>query len=239
MNAKRRTDGQRQRILLLQWLAIALFGSLLSACCPHPPGFVPRIPSECSNWDSTLSRHEIRGLTNDIADGVPDWQDDSRNWRKPGSVPFDAAAFKTAAIKMARAPQCVHRAVLESYMRAYGEDSEADDAKISGLFVLMRVLFVLPTHYTKGDGRNFAWFDHPPRGTDGAYDMSWPVHEDPSGSVLEIDRCRGASMAGGGLRYNAVREYEYFAERFPLRSLAAIQALTIRARPSSGGGTRL
>jgi hypothetical protein len=49
------------------------------------------------------------------------------------------------------------------------------------------------------------------------------------GGVLEIGRFIGASMASGGLRYDTVREYEYFAEHFPMRSLPEIQALSIRA----------
>jgi CubicO group peptidase (beta-lactamase class C family) len=214
---------------------VAILGLGASACC-HPPGFIPRVPSECINWDYKQSRHEIRGFANDLANLLPDWPSTMGNWQKPGSVRPDYGGLKAAAIKLARAPQCVHRAVIESYNRAYGGGLayiEYDEAKTSGLFVLMRVLFRLPTHYTGSDVRAYGWWYRPSRkvGAEKGFDMSWPVHEDPSGRVLEINWYRGAGMAGGGLNYDAVREYAYLAERFPMRTVAEIQALEIRPRP--------
>ncbi len=220
------SDGLRRGVLVARWLGMASLGLMASACCPHPPGFVPRVPSECSNWDSTLSRHEIRGFANDLAHQLPDWQSTIDR-----SVQVDYGGLKAAAIKMARAPRCVQLPVLESYLRAYGDYLEYDDAKMSGLFVLMRVIFDLPTQYTGSDVRKYGWWERPSHKAGEGFPMSWPVHEDPSGRVLEIDACRGAVMAGGGLRYNPVREYAYFAERFPMRTVAEIQALEIRGRP--------
>jgi hypothetical protein len=177
-----------------------------------------------------MSRHEIRGIANDLADLLPNWESTGQNRQKPGSVRVDYGGLKAAALKMARTPRCVHLPVIESYNRAYGgglAHIEYDEAKTSALFVLMRVLFKLPTHYTANDW-GYGWW-YRPRGHDD--DISWPVHEDPSGRVLEIDWYAGAGMIGGGLNYDAVREYEYFAERFPMRTPAEIQALEIRARP--------
>ncbi len=220
-----RTGSLRRRLLVAQGVGVALLSLLASACC-HPPGFVPRVPSECMNWDYKRSRHEIRGLANDLADLLPDWQSTLDR-----SVQVDYGGLKAAAIKMARAPRCVHRPVLESYLRAYGGHIEYDDAKMSGLFVLMRVIFDLPTQYTGRDVQKHGWWDRPSRKAGEGFFMSWPVREDPSGRLLEIDGCRGAVMAGGGLRYNPLHEYEYFAERFPMRTVAEIQALEIRGRP--------
>jgi hypothetical protein len=59
------------------------------------------------------------------------------------------------------------------------------------------------------------------------FDLAWPVHADPRGRVLEIDRSRGT---GRHFSYNALAEYDYFAKHFRMRSTAEIDALDIRGR---------
>jgi hypothetical protein len=150
--------------------------------------------------------------------------------RDPG-VTIDFKGLKAAAIKMARAPVCVQRAVIESYCREY---CRADNPgfKASGLFLLMRVLFVVPSRHPASDARKHHSWSHPynlrPPGSPVAteYDLAWPVYADPRGRVLEIDR-----VPEKGRYYSALREYIYFAERFPRRTPAEIDALEIRDRP--------
>jgi hypothetical protein len=207
------TSRRRPGILLARWLGMVLLGMATSHCGPHPPGFVPRIPSECGNWDSRASRNEIRGFANDLANLLPDWY----RTRKDPSVKPDYGGLKAAAIKMARAPQCVQWAVIESYYRAYCDQREYDAPMCMRMLPLMRVLFVVPTGH--------------PEGTD--FLNAWPVHPDPSGDVLEIDWYRGMPISVSMGFYNPRGEYAHFAvdKRFRMRTLAQIQALEIRARP--------
>jgi hypothetical protein len=209
-------DGRRPGIFAARWLGLALLGLLASDCCPHPPGFIPRIPSECGNWDSTTTLDEIRAFANDLADLLPDWHSTGENLQKPGSVRLDYGGLKAAAIKMARAPRCVQWAVIESYYRAYCDQREYDRPKCSKMLPLMRVLFVVPTRDADGTESKTAW----------------PVRPDPSGRVLEIDHYQGMFPAWG-TEYNPRSEYAHFVEgaRFPIRTPAEIQALEIRARP--------
>lgn len=214
------------------WLAIVLLAITAPGCCPHPPGFIPRINPECSRWDWTTSRNEIRGLASDLADQLPDWESTG-----DPSVTIDYKGLKAAAIKMTRAPECVRRAIIESYCRAHCKTNHPDFSKASGMFLLMRVLFVVPSRHPASDARKHHSWTHPsflrPPGSavETEYDLAWPVHADPGGRVLEIDRCLGSSSHGSGIGYDALHEYIYFEERFPRRTPADIDALEIRARP--------
>jgi hypothetical protein len=194
-------------------------------CCPYPPGFVPRIQPECRGWDWTASRNEIRGLANDLAEKLPDW---SSTTNPSVNVRYDG--LKAAAIQMARAPRCVQRAVVESYCRAYCEEVRPDYPKTSGMFLLMRVLFVHPhiSDHTEGFGgwMPIRWSESSAPIKPGA---GWPVYEDPSGRFVEIDRSRGGILFH--FAYHALAEYDYNAAHFRMRTPAELAALEIRGRP--------
>jgi hypothetical protein len=199
-------------------------------CCPHPPGFIPRINPECGNWDWTTSRNEIRGLANDLADQLPDWESTG-----DPSVTINYKGLKAAAIKMARAPECVRRAIIGSYCRAHCKTNHPDFSKASGMFLLMRVLFIPHPTSDRGE-KHDSWvrrsdLHSPDSAMATEFDPAWPVHADPSGRVLEIDRCLGSSSHGSGIGYDALDEYDYFAKRFRRRTPAEIEALEIRGRP--------
>ncbi len=207
------SDGRRLGILAARWLGIALLGLMASACCPHPPGFIPRIPSECSAWDYKTSRHEIRAFANDLADRIPGGE---TIYHSP--TPVDYRGLKAAALKMARAPRCVQETVLESYRRAYADDLEYDISKSLRMALLLRVLFVLPTRLPLDNGKHL--------------DLAWPVHEDPSGRTLEVERHLEYLVPGYDRFYDPLSEYYKFIERrYRMRTPAEIQALEIRDRP--------
>jgi hypothetical protein len=194
-------------------------------CCPRPtsPSRVPSAANECRRWDPEGSADEIRRIALELRDELPDWTS-----TVDPSVHLNYSGLKRAAIKLAGMPACVQQAVL----REYG--FHAKGANYSGLYLLMRVLFVLPP-----DSRAYSGvfpgchrpeFDVHPASNAMWYDAQWPVHVHPEGGVLEIERCQKHK---GGLGFSAIEEYYQWTTRshFPLRTPAEIEALEIREAP--------
>ncbi len=180
-------------------------------------------PNECSRWDPDGSADEIRRLAIELRDELPDWTSTA-----DPSVHLDYRGLKAATIKLAAMPECVQRAVLREYPR------HAKVAKVSGLFLLLRVLFVLPSDARAYVGTPYAC-DRPDE--DKAtkktkwYDVQWPVHVHPKGGALEIARC--PKSKGGNFYYHPVEEFYHWTTRshFPPRTPAEIEALEIREAP--------
>jgi hypothetical protein len=141
----------------------------------------------------------------------------------------DYRGLKAAAIKMAHAPECVQRAVIKAYPRQYGSP------KLSGLYLLLRVLFVLPSD-DRTSGGVFSPWSRPvvmKAKQTGTWNYQWPVLVNPQTRVIHIERCE--NKVGG---YAAIEEYQWFKStlRFPTRTPAEIEALEIKAadpHPSS------
>ena len=155
-------------------------------------------------------------------------------WSVTADARPDFAGLKTAAITFARASESERRAMIAEHSRAYCilyEDA-INQSRASGLFLLLRVLFVLPPRHPESDTHHF-FRDCRPDGwrTAEGIDISWPVHEDPERRVLEIDRIFRCASSSRGTRYDALAEYDYFRERFRLRTPAEIEALEIKGRP--------
>jgi hypothetical protein len=174
---------------------------------------------------------ELRALASELADELPDWSS-----TESSSANLDYEGLKAAAIKVASAPFCVRGAVIEAYSKEYCEPARADLPRASGMYLLLRVLFVLPTDHPIKDAQMFSGWAHPARDEaqrTSKWDLSWPVHANPRENVLEIERCQGFPGSGGYVRYWAEDELEYFAikKHFRMRTPAEIDALEIRGRP--------
>jgi hypothetical protein len=205
-----RPSGMEPRWLLTsRLLVIALLAITSSGCCPSP----------------TQPYTGMRVPCGELTDILP-------YWRVTADARPDFAGLKTAAITLARASESERRAMIAEHSRAYCILYETDQSRASGLFLLMRVLFVLPPRHPKSDTQVFGSFCRRDEWYTGSErDISWPVHEDPQRHVLEIDRIRGCFQTGYHRGYDALAEYDYFRERFDLRTPAEIEALTIRVRP--------
>jgi hypothetical protein len=108
----------------------------------------------------------------------------------------------------------------------------------AGMFVLLRVLFVLPAHYPEADARGFSWWMQKwPAGGLAARkasterDLAWPVHEVAGGRVLLVDHFGGPGYQMGppSPYYLALAEYDWFAAHFPRRTPEEIDALEIKS----------
>jgi hypothetical protein len=142
-------------------------------------------------------------------------------------VRADYVNLKTAAVAMARAPEVEQRNVIAAYSWAYCEMAVADGPRASGMYLLLRVLFVLPTRYTGSDAATFGSWPRPAAGP-GEWDLSWPVHIEPGTHALHVEPFPSGQRWCDTRPYPALLEYDYFAARFPRRSPAEIEALEIR-----------
>jgi hypothetical protein len=151
------------------------------------------------------------------------------HWYRRHDVPSaspDYTKLKTAALALAQASPQELRNVIEAYSGAYCKLGADDAPKASGMFLLLRVLFVVPTRVKYG-----AWFGNWPRFRgavrDGGYtDLSWPVHIDPETHVLHVEPFPPPTPEC--CFYHALAEYDYFAAYFPRRSAAEIAALEVK-----------
>jgi hypothetical protein len=214
------------RITTSRLLGIALLAMTSAHCCPRPlsASRVPSADNECRRWDPDGSADEIRRLSLELRDELPDWTSTA-----DPSVHLDYRGLKAAAIKLAGKPECVQRAVIREY------PFHAKGVNFSGLYLLMRVLVGIPSdaHAYSGvfPGCHRPEFDVHPESNTIWYDPQWPVNVRPQGGVLEIERCQ--KYKGGGFGYTAIEEYYQWTTRshFPMRTPAEIEALEIREAP--------
>jgi hypothetical protein len=97
-----------------------------------------------------------------------------------------------------------------------------DLSRASGLYLLFRLGFELPQKYPRSLVKVFGGWLHPST-TEGAptFNLSWPVQ-------IEFDRAKVLRFQGYfGKGYDAVGEYAYFEELFPLRQEQVIRRLKI------------
>ena len=97
-----------------------------------------------------------------------------------------------------------------------------DQRKASGIYLLFRLAFNLPTAFPRNETKVFGgWLHISTTKPDEPFNLSWPVAIDQRGESVRIDRFRGYRGKG----YDAIGEYEYFSARFHLRSAAVLTGL--------------
>lgn len=230
------------------WLVTALVAVTSTACSPPLPReyATPQAPPTAGEPNRPLSARALGEL-------LPDW-----GRTVDDDVLVDYAGLKAAAITLARMPAAARHATIDMYSRTYcdlpwiaahcdnsGSDregrahawAEADFRRASGMYLLLRILFVLPTRYPASERERFTgWIRMPSRQGD-EDDLLWPVHEDPGGRVLMVERCEGFKGRLEASVYRAMDEYDYFLSRYPMRTPAMLEALDIRPRhPASRRG---
>lgn len=235
-----------RRLTAARWLGTPLLIAASFACSPTPPReyVKPQLPAALVDPERLLSARELGDL-------LPDW-----SLTADEHMVVDYAGLKAAAIALARMPADARRITIIAYSRAYcdlpwiaahcatggvdrdGRDHvwpEADFRKASGMYVLLRVLFVLPARYPASEREKFTgWMRMPPRQGDDD-EVLWPVHADSSGHVLLVERCEGFRGRVEASVYRAMDEYDYFLSRYPMRTPVMLEALDIRPADASEG----
>ena len=138
----------------------------------------------------------------ELAELLPQWTRGTWQMGEPPGL-AEYRRLKAAALALARAPEQERRNAIAAYSWAYCEVEQPDSGRASGMFLLLRVLFVVPER-----------------------DPAWALHAEADGRVLRVGPCCGNRRFHQ--IYFAFAEYEVFARRFPRRSLVEIEALEIR-----------
>ena len=99
-----------------------------------------------------------------------------------------------------------------------------DLEKASGLYLLLRIVFELPSQHPRQLAQVFGGWLHPSIGVESPYfDLSWPVKIEAGTDIVKIERFQGYSGKG----YDAIGEYDYFVAHFPLRQKETLERLMI------------
>ena len=157
-------------------------------------------------------------LVSSLAASLPDWS-------KTASPVYhvEYSGLKTVAVKFLTRSERERRLEIEAYSKEWCFPT-FNIEKASGLYVLLRLVFELPTKFPKGDAKVFGSWLHPSIGEENpTFNLSWPVRVDPEKRVFTIERCRGYA----GRPYKALDEYDYFMKNFPLRSKDVIQSYAV------------
>jgi hypothetical protein len=118
-------------------------------------------------------------------------------------------------IQFSTTPTTLRQSLL-NYEKVFAGTSEYVD-QMSKVYLLLRVMYILPTAMNSSNARTFGGWVHPSIGSSSAYNMSWPVavNQTAEGPVISIDKYRG--FLGRG--YNAAAELDYFNSNFDRRNL--------------------
>ena len=148
-----------------------------------------------------------------LFDSLEPWTDPDR---------MDSAAW-SRYIEVARQVQQTDPATVEralsrfvkeaAHAQAYSDESE------SKVFLLLRVVFELPSSAPEEQRRSFkGWINWPEADEGGRVNLSWPIVWEEGGSRLEA-RYEGSE----GRPYAADLEYRYFQENYPYRNLSELR----------------
>jgi hypothetical protein len=158
------------------------------------------------------------------------WDESLPNWWKTidPRESFDYGALKQSALLFAGLAPVEQRVEVKEFSKRYCV-SNFDQARASGLYVLLRVVFKVPEDYPREDVRFFGSWSRFGANDDEAdrVNLRWPVKIEGGPPVLTVLRFDGYS---GGV-YDAVGEYNYFANRFKIRSMQEIAQMKFGETP--------
>jgi hypothetical protein len=144
--------------------------------------------------------------------------------RRRGYDHPDYTSLKSAVLDFLRLSPDARRALVEEYSAKYCFP-RMDQEKASGMYVFLRVLFDLPSKHPIEDAKIFGGWMRFSAGDSGQdyFNLSWPVEIAGEPPTLTVKRFDGYSGKG----YDCIGEYDYFLERFKLRSRRALENLVV------------
>jgi hypothetical protein len=141
-----------------------------------------------------------------LAGRLPDWSD-------PATPPEDYAALGPLAAELVGLDEHDRQVAVRSYSNAYCLP-QFDLARASGLYVLLRVVFDLPSDLPRDHALVFGGWLHPSVGVETErFDLAWPVYA-RGDDVLAVEPFAGYFGKG----YDAIGEYDWLAGTFPVRT---------------------
>ena len=144
---------------------------------------------------------------------LPDWSE------RDGTPDIPYTAFADAAVTLHLLGGPDRRAEVDRYSQAHCLP-RFSISEASGLYVLLRILFDLPTRHPLDATKVFGGWLHPSIGRD-PFDLSWPVALDGEKAVVQ------PFTGYRGKGYDAIGEYDWFAERFAIRPADRLRSLAV------------
>lgn len=146
---------------------------------------------------------------------LPDWSE------QDGTADLAYGQFATAALELRLLDDLGRQSEVDRYSQAHCLP-RFSISEASGLYVLLRILFELPTGYPLDDTKVFGGWVHPSIGQH-PFDLSWPVTPEDDGRRLVVQPF--TSYRGKG--YDAIGEHDWFAARFPLRTADSLRSTVV------------
>jgi hypothetical protein len=118
-------------------------------------------------------------------------------------------------VQNSSSPASLHNSLV-NYEKVFA-GTTAYNAQMSKVYLLLRVLYKLPTEMNPANARTFGGWIHPDIGSNTSFNMSWPVSVFPlpNGFQINVDNYMGFM----GRTYNAAAELDYFNTNFQRRNL--------------------
>ncbi len=203
-----------------------IFGMILGLITIFPVLGTARNPQEPQRSRQNLvpryyrqndGRHRGNISVIKLAEQLPDWSKSGNPKYKPSYE-----AIRSVALDFLELSPDARRAEIQEYARLYCFP-EMNLPKASGLYLLLRVVFDLPSELPRDKAQVFGGWLHPSVGESSAtFNMSWPVTVQPTKRSLAIQRFTGYF----GRSYMAFDEYNYFVKTFPFRARVVLEEYT-------------
>jgi len=135
--------------------------------------------------------------------------------QKEGFTDIDWENYRQVARDVQKSISEVVESALELFMKEAIQEEFKGYESESKLFLLMRIVFVLPELAPEILRRSFkGWVNWPEADSKGNVNLSWPISWQSAEPKL-IDRYEGSE----GVPYSAIQEYRYLLQNFPYREL--------------------
>jgi hypothetical protein len=163
---------------------------------------------------------------------LPDWS----KTIDPQYKSLDYTQLKSVAVEFTGLSPEARKALVKCYSNQYSFPN-FDLEKASRLYLLLRVVFDLPSNHPRAKAKIFGGWLHPSIGEETtSFNLSWPVRVETvelkpdakqmsTRELMKIARFLGYFGKG----YEAIGEYEYFAKNFPFRKKEQIEKLELSA----------
>jgi hypothetical protein len=148
---------------------------------------------------------------------LPDWSKTIDDQHKP-----DYSALRPLSIQFVMLAREERRQEVKVYSERYCFP-RLDLRKASGLYLLFRLVFKVSNAFPRQKSKVFGGWLHPSI-DDGkkVFNLAWPISIDEVQKLIAVERFQGYFGKG----YDALAEYDYFVETFPVRTKDEIEELS-------------
>ncbi len=178
-------------------------------CCEDPPAEpnIATVPDRGEPAPTPPPPPALDGEAAAIVAAVPPWTDGRYDEPK-------TRALRDAAARARDVSSFQLRAAIRAFEDAYRNAAD-NTRQLSRVYLLLRAVFDLPEWMARTEAQVFGGWNHPSIGKPDqpAFRVAWPLVVDAAGHLV----VEGEFAGYRGLPYDATREFDFFAARFPRR----------------------